>query len=81
VNDDVAGIDKNPIALGQAFHAHSAIARFFQSAREVLGGGGDMALRAPGCDDDRIAQRRAAFEVDGDDLLGLVVVERFEDAG
>ena len=39
-----------------------------------------MPRRAASGDDDRIGERRAALQIDGHDLFGLVVVERFEDA-
>ena len=35
-----------------------------------------MARRAARRDHERVAQRRAAFQIDGDDVLGLVVVQR-----
>jgi hypothetical protein len=39
-----------------------------------------MARGTPRRDHRRIAQRRTAFQVDGDNILGLVVVQRDQDA-
>jgi len=55
MNDHVAGIDQNPIALRQAVHVTSAVADFLQPPRQVLGDGGHMARRAPVGDHDRVA--------------------------
>src|SRR6201986_180353 len=81
MHDDVAGIDQNPIALTRAIDRPRAVASLFQTAREMLRHRGDMARRTPGRDHDRVAERGASGEVDGGDVLGLVVVERFQDAG
>ncbi len=80
MHDHVAGIDQNPIALRQAFDTHAREPPLLQTAREILGERRDMATGAPCPDDDRIAQRRAAGEVDRDDVFSLVVVEGGEDA-
>jgi hypothetical protein len=45
----------------------------------MLGHGADMARGTPRSDHRRVTQRRAALQIDGDDILGLVVVERGED--
>jgi hypothetical protein len=46
----------------------------------MLGHGADMARGTARSNHRRVAQRRAAFQVDGDDILGLVVVQRSQDA-
>ncbi|HEY5237935.1 MAG TPA: hypothetical protein VIJ62_06090 [Rhizomicrobium sp.] len=39
-----------------------------------------MPRRTPIGDDERIGKRRAAFQIDGDNLFGFVVVKGFENA-
>jgi len=46
----------------------------------MLGHSADMARRTARGDHCRIAQRGAAFQIDGDDILGLVVVQRGQNA-
>jgi hypothetical protein len=46
----------------------------------MISHGADMARGAPRRNHRRIAQGRAAFQVDGDDILGLVVVQRGQDS-
>jgi hypothetical protein len=38
-----------------------------------------VARRTPGGDDERIGQGRAAFQLDGHNVLGLVIIERSAD--
>jgi hypothetical protein len=45
----------------------------------VIGHGADMPLRAAGRHDEPVGDGAFAFEVDEDDVLGLVVVEPGED--
>ena len=46
----------------------------------MFGDGRDMARRPAGGDDERIGQRRAAFQIDRHDVFGLVLIQRFDDA-
>jgi len=46
----------------------------------MIGHGADMARGTAARDHRGIAQRRAAFQVDGDDIFRLVVVQRDQDA-
>ena len=80
MHDHVASVDQNPIALRQAFDAHARQAPVLQLARQILGQRRDMPRRPPRGDDDGVAQRRPAAEVDLDDVFRLVVVEGGEDA-
>ena len=80
MHNHVAGVDQNPIALRQALDAHARQAPVLQLARQIFGQRRDMPRRPPGGDDDGIAQRRPAAEVDLDDVFRLVVVEGGEDA-
>lgn len=80
MDDHIAGVDQGPIALRQALDPNAGQAPLLQLAREVLGERRDMARRTSRCDDDGIAQRRPAAEVDLDDVFRLVVVEGGEDA-
>jgi hypothetical protein len=46
----------------------------------MLGHGAHMARGPPGGDHRGIAKRGTAFQIDGDDILGLVVIQRSQDA-
>jgi hypothetical protein len=46
----------------------------------MFGHGAHMTRGAARSDHRRVAERRAAFQIDGDDILGLVVVQRGQDA-
>jgi len=81
MHDDIACIDQHPIALGKPIDRPCAVARFLEPAREMLGDGGHMTARASVGDDDGIGERRTALEVDRDDVLGLVVIQGFQDTG
>jgi hypothetical protein len=78
MDDDVAGVDQHPIALGHPFDPGAAKAFVFQLFGDVVGDGPDMPLRAPRGDDHLVADRGFASQVDDRDLLGLRAVERVE---
>ena len=78
MDDDVAGIDQHPIALGRPFDASAAKAFVFQLFDDLVGDGPDMPLRASRCDHHLVADRGLASQVDGRDLLRLGGIERVE---
>jgi len=80
MNDYVTGINQNPVALPLPADRPCTIATFLQAAREMLGHRADMARRATTGDHRGIAQRRSTFQIDGHDILGLVVIQRHQDA-
>src|SRR3546814_5571333 len=47
----------------------------------MLGHGRDVPLSPAGCDDHMVAYRGFALEVDGDDVLCLIVVQPLQDPG
>ena len=71
MDDDVAGIDQHPVAMGKAFDASASEAFVLELPDEVIGNGADMPLRAPRGYDHLVADRGLALDVDGDDVLGL----------
>jgi len=78
MDDNIAGIDQHPIALGLALDAGAAIAFLFEFLDELVGDGPDMPLRAPLREDHMVADRGLASQVDAGDVLGLGGVERVE---
>jgi len=78
MNDDVAGIDQDPIAMRQALDTNARHAALFQLGAELLGNRADMAVRAAGRDDHVIGHRAFAGEVDGNRLFRLGVVKDFK---
>jgi hypothetical protein len=79
VDDDVAGIDQNPIGMRQALDANIALAGLFQLHRQLVGDGADMAVGAAGRDDHAVSEGGFAMEVDGDDVFRLGVFKLGKD--
>jgi hypothetical protein len=75
VNDDVADIDQNPVALFFAFDANPAQSRFLQLAVQLIGQRADVPIGSAGCDNHMVAERGFSFQVDGNHVLGFAVVE------
>src|SRR5262245_66139359 len=78
VDDDVAGIDQHPVAMGKAFDASASEAFVLELPDKVVGNGADMPLRAPRGYDHLVADRGLALDVDAYDALGLGIVECVE---
>jgi hypothetical protein len=78
MDDDVAGINQHPIALGLALDADPAIAFLFELPDELVGDGPDMPLRTPRGEDHVVADRGLASQVDASHILSLGGVERVE---
>jgi hypothetical protein len=77
MHDHVARIDQHPVTLGCACHRdpHPLRQRLF----EMLGQCQHLAGRTASGDHHLIGDRRLAGELDGDDVLGLAVVESLQD--
>src|SRR5579862_245330 len=78
VNDHVTRIDQHPVALRRAFDA-GRNAGFVQILDHPVGDRADMALRPAGRHDHVVADRGFIAKIDGEDVLGLHVVEAGED--
>src|ERR1700692_319146 len=78
VNDHVTRIDQHPVALRRAFDA-GRNAGFVQILDDPVGDRADMALRPAGRHDHVVADRGFIAKIDGEDVLGLHVVEAGED--
>ncbi len=79
VDDDVAGVDQYPVAMGHAFDPrvrHTGLGEVFQHA---IGDRADMPVRPARGHYHAVRDRRFAGEIDGDGVLGLHVVEAGED--
>src|SRR5580658_8601238 len=78
VNDHVTRIDQHPVALRRAFDA-GRNAGFVQILDHPVGDRADMALRPAGRHDHVVADRGFIAKIDGEDVLGLHIVEAGED--
>ena len=78
VDDNAARIHQHPVRCGQAFDTRVAVAAVFQTLGELLCDGGHLPAGTAGCDHHEIGDARFALEVDGHDVLGLVVIERLQ---
>lgn len=79
MDDDVAPVDQNPVALIEPLDRDLAKACGFEFFPEMFGHRGDVALRRAGCDDHVIGKIGFAGEIDDDHVLRFVVVERRRD--
>ena len=75
MDDDVARIDQNPVAVRQALDLGAAQTLFLQRAQKVVGERAHVAVRAARGHDHAVGHGRLAPQVDQDDVLGLVVVQ------
>src|SRR4029077_2242900 len=81
MDDDVAGINQHPIALGLALDADPAIAFLFELPDEWVGDGSNMPLRSPRGEHHMVADRGFASQIDAGDVLCLSGIERVEHDG
>ena len=79
MDDDVAGIEQDPIAMGLAFDRHTAMAGFLELGRDLFGQCRDLAGRAAAGDHQVIRDARFAFQIDHDDVFGLALIEGMHD--
>ncbi len=75
MNDNVASINENPIALTCAFCLGSNTGRF-QLLDNVVCHGVNQPCRAARCDDHFICDGSFTDKVDGDDVYGFIVLKR-----
>ena len=78
--DHITRIDQNPVALRRAGNGPSAITGLLEATAQMFGHGGDVARRPATGDYRRITERRAAFQIHGDDIFRLVVIQRCQDS-
>src|SRR5262249_24174931 len=76
MDQDVAGVDQHPVALLEALDAAAVQSFGLESFNHMLGQRAHLALRASGGDDHRVGDGALGLEVDRNDLLGLVRVQR-----
>ena len=79
VDDDVARIDQHPVAMRHAFDVKVLHAGIAELLEHVVRDRADMTVGAAGGHHHGVGDRGFAGEVDGDDVLGLHVVEARED--
>ena len=78
MDDDVAAVDQNPVAIGQALNVRAAMAFFLELAKQLIGDRPDMPLGAALGDQHEVANGGLALEVDRYDVLSLCIVQNFE---
>jgi hypothetical protein len=79
MHDHIAGIDQDPIAIGQALDVEALDSVFLEALGDVLRDRADMPV-GPACGDDHVVGERGfAAKVDGDRFFRLHVVEAGED--
>ena len=78
MNDHVSGVDQDPVAMRHAFDLR-VNADFAQILDHSVGDRSDMALRPSGRHNHVVAERGFIAKIDGEDVLGLHIVEAVED--
>ena len=81
VDNDIARINENPIALRNSLDAKMAEARRLQLLDELIGDGGHMPVRPAIGYHHLIGKGSLAVQIDGGDLLRLGIVETGEKCG
>ena len=81
VDDYVACIEQDPIGRRKTFELHRAEACLLDLFGQLLCHRGDLTGRAARCDHHVIGNRAFALEIDGHDLLSLVIVELLQHKG
>ena len=76
MHDHVAGVDQGPVALPQPLDRDVLHALVLQLGNQVVGHRRDLSGRAARCDHHVVADGGLVRQIDGDDVLGLVVVQR-----
>ena len=79
VDDDVTGVDQNPIGTAHSFDPREPELGILQRRDQMIGDGCDMSVRASGRDDHMVAERGLALQVDRDDFFCLGVFETGKD--
>jgi len=75
MNDDIAGIDQNPVALRQALDPRSAHARSFASFYRLVRDRAYMRRRSSRRNNHLVSERCLTTQVDRDNVLGFRVFE------
>lgn len=79
MHDDVAGIDQHPIGAAGSFDLNTLETRLVQFLQQVLGHRGDLTIGKASRYNHAVAERRLAFQVERDDILGLVIFQAADD--
>jgi hypothetical protein len=75
VDDNIAGVDQNPIARRQTFDARHTPPRLFQAPDDPVSDRSDVDAGASCRYDHRVGDARFSMQVDDRDVLGLRIVE------
>jgi hypothetical protein len=81
VDNHVARIDENPVALGHAFNAEIGESCRFKLFDKLLGNGGNMPIGTAAGYDHLVGQRALAIEIYRSNVLGFGVIKTSEDRG
>ncbi len=79
--DDIARVDQHPVAAIFSLDRKHRLSGFFQRIGDIVGKGGDMALRAATCDKHAIRKAALGCKIEHGDILGLVILQRVGDEG
>jgi hypothetical protein len=75
MNDDITGVNENPVGLKQAFHGHLSVAYVFEFFPHFSGQGGHLTGGPSTGDDHEIGHGRLTGKINDHNILGFVVIE------
>ena len=79
MDNDVPGVDQNPVAVRKSLYPGPAIAVFLEASQKVVGDGPDMAMGTAGGHNQAVRHGALALEVNEDNVLRLVVIQTVQD--
>lgn len=79
VNDRGAGIDQDPVALPHALDRRVPESACLQLFDDMLRHRNDLPGRSAACDEQAVGDVGLPFEIDNDDILRLIILERSAD--
>ena len=77
MDNNVACIDQNPVALAQAFRPYGFNPSVFQTFHEVRCNGANVPIRPPGRDDHSVGKHCFSDKVDRGHFHGLIIFKGF----
>ena len=79
MNDDVAGIDQDPVTLSDSLGFDPDQPFALEGLYQILGKRNHLARRSPGCNHHVITNRRFAIQIDYNNVFGLMIIQHLSD--
>jgi hypothetical protein len=80
MDDDVAAIHQNPIAMRQSLNPRCRLARRLEGFQDMIRHSANMDVGAAAGDDHNVGEGRLTLQIDRNDILGLGVFQSGQDS-